>query len=87
MSKDSDGYKVGPGRLPKEHQWRKSHCPNPKGRPRKQNGPLGYFDCLAAGGRLGLGLLPCRDRKVGDEAHDDRSFCPVLPAMAQHRAE
>jgi hypothetical protein len=33
----ADEYAVGPGRPPKQHQWKKGQpSPNPKGRPRKQ---------------------------------------------------
>ena len=33
---DEDGYKVGPGRPPKQHTWKKGgRSPNPTGRPKK----------------------------------------------------
>jgi hypothetical protein len=33
---DDSAYKVGPGRPPKQHTWKKGHpSPNPKGRPKK----------------------------------------------------
>jgi hypothetical protein len=34
ISDDGDDYKVGPGKPPRDHQWRKGQSGNPGGRPR-----------------------------------------------------
>jgi Family of unknown function (DUF5681) len=42
MSEADDGrYKVGYGKPPREHSFKKGICPNPKGRPRRREPLLG----------------------------------------------
>lgn len=42
MQPDGD-YEVGYKKPPKHTQWKKGHCPNPKGRPRKNPKSLPWF--------------------------------------------